>query len=111
MKILILLPLLLSSLAFASTLEVEKMTAEENFELRFRLVSSQKSDGHAILDCQSFFQKLDFFDSKGEVTSENYININECEYLHQQTVQCLLKEKKKCFDSDFIFYDACECEE
>lgn len=111
MKKLILLPLLLSSIAFATTLEVNKMTLEENFELRFLLEGPPtKTEGHVILDCQSFFQKIDFFDSKGKITSENFISINECEYLYQQTVKCLQKEKRKCFDSEFLFYDECGCE-
>ena len=111
MKKLILLPLLYCSLALATTLDVEKMTTDENFELRFLLEGSQQSEGHVVLDCQSFFQKIDFFDSNGKITSENFISINECEYLHEQTVSCLQKEKKKCFDSEFIFYDECDCQE
>ena len=111
MKKLLLLPLFLCTIAFATTLEVEKMTPEENFELRFLLEGSRKSEGHVTLDCQSFFHKVDFFDSNGKITSENFISINECEYLHQQTVTCLEKAKKKCFDSEFLFYDGCDCQD
>lgn len=111
MKKLTLLLLCLTFAANAAKLEVDQMTLIENYDLKFILESSSSQLSHIELDCQSFFQKVDFFDENGQVSSENFISINECEYLYQQTYSCLKKQKSKCFDSDFLFRDSCDCED
>ena len=110
MKKTILLALFLSTSVFATTLDITKMTLEENFELRFLLEGTTPNTGHIILDCQSYFQKVDFFDGAGTAISENVISINECEYLYDVVNKCLLQNKVKCFDTDHLFNDECGCD-
>lgn len=109
MKKLILLTLILSSQAMAISLEVSKMNLEEDFQLKFKLSSDNQKDGHAILDCQSYFQKIDFYDKDDKIVSDNVISIGECEYIHDVIAQCLAANKDKCLDSEDVFNDSCEC--
>lgn len=111
MKKLILLPLLIVCAANAAKLEVDQMSLQENYELKFILLANKPNTGHIELDCQSFFKKVDFFDQYGKMLSENFISINECEYLYEQTYSCLQKNKVKCISTEFLFRDSCNCEE
>ena len=87
------------------------MSRKSGFSNMFNLETNKKESGHISLDCQSFIQKVDFFDKKGSLYSENYISINECQYLYNQTLKCLKTNKQKCFNPDYIFNTDCECSE
>lgn len=106
----ILLTLLFSINTFGYVINVNSIKVEPTFEIRFNLYSDQSTDASAVLDCQSFFKKIDFFDKKGLLVSENYITMGECEYLYEQTMSCLDKSLNKCLDSDYIFSDTCSCD-
>ncbi len=109
MKKLILFLLFISTYSIAQTIDVTKIVQKEEFGLMFKLENERHPDGHISLDCQSFLQKIDFFDSSGNLYSENYIDINECEYLFRQTQKCIETQAVKCFDPDYIFNNSCEC--
>lgn len=109
MKKLIVLLTFMSSLSIAQTISIDKISSKPGFELMFILENKANSQGHISLDCQSFLQKFDFFDQDGQIYSENYISINECEYLYENTLRCLDSSAVKCFDPEDIFNDDCHC--
>lgn len=98
------------SAANAAKLEVNQMTPQEDYNYKFILEAQQPSAGHIELDCQSFIHKADFFNQEGKILSENFISINECEYLYEQTYNCLKKNEVKCIDSDYLFREGCGCD-
>lgn len=80
------------------------------FDGIFILTNGSSNQGEVHLDCQSYFQKLDFYDEKSQLLFENYISLSECEYLYKNFSNCLQKEKIKCIDSDDIFNENCQCQ-
>ena len=96
--------------AFAKQYEFNQLSTFEGFDLRFRLDHDVEHTDEAVLDCQSFIQKFDFYDDQGNLHFENVININECQYLHNQVVTCFDNNQPKCFDTDNIFKDSCLCD-
>jgi len=107
MKFIILL--LLSNLAIAETFEFNRMDSFADFEIKFLLTHETDNSNQAVLDCQSFIQKLDFFDEQGSLVSENVIDITECEQIYNNTVSCFNNKQNKCFDTEDIFNTACVC--
>jgi hypothetical protein len=108
MKKTCLLLLFFSLTTFANTLNVEQMTTVRGFDLSFKL-SPSTPNGHIVLDCQSYFQKLDFYNQSSHLIFENYITIDECQELYLNTKSCLEKQGNKCFDSNNIFDESCSC--
>ena len=96
---------------WAQEVEIDRITVMQGFDIRFKLDHSAQSEEYIILDCQSFFQKFDFYNKQNNLLFENYITINECEFLYQKTISCLKEHKRKCFNSDDIFSQDCECSE
>jgi len=86
-----------------------KISRHIDFESMFKISSDQDLSNHAILDCQSFFQKMDFKDKDGQLIFENVISINECEYLYDNITACIKESKTKCIDSDDLYNESCEC--
>jgi hypothetical protein len=75
----------------------------------FKLTHSKDDSHYAILDCQSYFQKMDFKDSQGETMAENFITMDECEEIYSNIKWCFQQNKNKCFDSDAVLIQSCEC--
>lgn len=107
MKKIISLMTLSCSLAFGIQMNITSIQAIEDFDARFLLTSSQENQS-VVLDCQSFFQKIDFF-VDDEIQSENFISINECEWLFDKTRACLRRNREVCLDSDDLWSDSCKC--
>lgn len=109
MKKLILLCTFLSlNISVAKTYNVDHIKNLSDFYGVFILTSKSQSE-KIKLDCQSYFQKLDFLDANDNIIFENYITYGECEYLYENFNQCLSTEKAKCVDSEDIFNQDCSC--
>ena len=76
----------------------------------FKLSDPEKDRFHAILDCQSYFQKLEFKSAENEMYQEYYITQSECHALYESIKNCLTVKKNKCMDSNDIFNTSCYCE-
>ena len=77
----------------------------------FKLTHSKDEGHYAILDCQSFFQKMDFYtpsDSNG-IVLENFITMDECEEIYSNIKWCFEQNKNKCFDPNAVLMQSCEC--
>lgn len=110
MKRYILLTLLIiGQTVYANTYEYTQMNSMDGFEAMFELINPNSKSHSVILDCQSFFHKLDFYDSSGQLTEENYITFGECEYLYENFNKCLQTEKVKCIDNQDLFNPDCIC--
>jgi hypothetical protein len=110
MKFIIIL-LLISNIAIAEQFEFNRMDSFDDFELKFLLTSDTAHDKQAVLDCQSFINKFDFFDDQGQLKYENFININMCEQIYINTMKCFDNNENKCFDSDDILDQNCLCDQ
>lgn len=75
----------------------------------FKLTHSKDSQHFAILDCQSYFQKIDFKKTPNETLAENFITMDECELIYGNIKWCFEQNKNKCFDSDAVLLQSCEC--
>lgn len=91
-------------------LNIKSVENYRNFEGMFRLNDPEKAHAHAILDCQSFFQKLDFKNSEDSLHQEYYITQSECKYIYDVIQMCLEKQQSKCLDSEDIFNPTCQCQ-
>lgn len=110
----ILLPtlcLLYSISTNALQLNIKSMDNYESFEAMFVLTDPAKLSAYAFLDCQSYFQKFDFKNKDGKIIHENYITINECEYLFDNIRSCLKNHQNKCVSSEDIFNQDCNCQQ
>ena len=101
--------LFLSLPLWAQIISIDEIKPVSGYTAKFSLEDSTSND-FVILDCQSFFQKADFHDRNGKLTSENFITIGECEYLFNITNTCLANGQVKCFDADYLFNDECPCQ-
>lgn len=88
---------------------VDRMSILPDFTQSFLLTNSKPNSYYGILDCQSFFQKLDFYDLDGLLITENFITINECIQFYEVTARCIEKNNTKCFDMSDIFSPNCNC--
>ncbi len=101
--------LLFSYNAMAYHFEFNNISVVPEFDINFTLNSDEHDKYYANLNCQSFIKKFDFFDKNDQLIFENYISIGECEYLYQQTMQCLDNDIPKCFDPSDLFKASCDC--
>lgn len=107
---LILILLLMSSQVWATQINFSRLSVAPDFDLKFVITHDVEHQQYAILDCQSFIQKMDLFDEAGNLISENPISINECEYLFDQFITCFDKKQDKCIDTKDLFRDGCLCD-
>lgn len=75
----------------------------------FKLTHSKDDINFAILDCQSYFQKIDFKKVPNINLAENYITMDECESIYGNIKWCFEQNKNKCLDSDAVLLQSCEC--
>ena len=108
MKFCIILLCFLSLEVFAFKIEFNKIELEQQWDAKF-LLSSSKHKAEGILDCQSFFNKLDFYSASGQLISENFVFPDECEEIYSRTIYCLENYGSQCFDSQNIFNNSCDC--
>lgn len=73
------------------------------------MTSKSTRKPYAILDCQSFFQKMDIKQNQN-ILHDNVITIQECEFLYKNINFCIKKKTMKCIDSEDIFSEDCHCE-
>ena len=104
----ILISLILATPLYANTYLFDKMTTVDNLDANFIMDNSNNSDYFANLDCQSFFQKFDFYENDQLIT-ENFLTISECEFIYKETLQCFQDGKSKCFSTESIFKTGCDC--
>lgn len=75
----------------------------------FKLSHSKENNHFAILDCQSFFQKMDFYTANDDIVLENFITMDECEEIYSNIKWCFEQNKNKCFDPNTVLMQSCEC--
>lgn len=106
----IILALLISLNANALSIKVNTIEIDPLISGKFKAFSSENLDaGYALIDCQSFFQKADFYNAKSSLLSENYISVHECTEIYANIKSCLKQSKIKCLDSNYLFDTGCEC--
>lgn len=94
---------------FAVEVDTNKRDRFEGDYGRF-FYSKLESKKSVVLDCQSFFHKLDFY-HKDRLIKEFYIDQGECHFIYSNTKQCFSKKGHYCFDSKDIFKKDCHCSE
>ena len=97
------------SIVSSSELNFNKMRNVQDFEGIFLLSDNTGSKEFAKLDCQSYFHKLDIFNSKNQLSHENFISFSECEYLYKNFKSCIKQVGVKCLDTNDIFDQNCKC--
>lgn len=107
LKMLIILLMLTSSLLSIET-EFDSMSNPE-LEAVWNLENSYDGTISAVLDCQSFFHKLDFYHNPSGEMAENFISFSECKNLYDKISTCIDEEGVVCLDTDDIFVDSCYC--
>ena len=108
MKKYILLVLVLLPSAFAYQFKIVSSKVVPNYDINFELELTNASE-YGRLDCQSFFKKLDFFSSDNQLISENYISIDECEYIYNNIQSCIAQNSTKCIEEGDILNTSCKC--
>jgi len=63
----------------------------------------------AVLDCQSFFHKLDFYHNPSGEMIENFLTTHECQELYYKVTDCLQSQGSICLETDDIFKNQCDC--
>lgn len=104
----ILISLIFATPLYANTYLFDQIATVEDLDANFIMDNSNNSDYFANLDCQSFFQKLDFYENDQLIT-ENFLNISECEFIYGEILQCFKEGKSKCFSTENIFKQGCDC--
>ena len=92
----------------AAQYDFQRISIEPGFNVKFQLINTTHNLYNGVLDCQSFFQKLDFL-AQGSLIEEHYISINECEFFYEKINECLTLEEKICFDTTNLFKANCDC--
>ncbi len=93
----------------ANEIKINQMVLMDNFHAKFHLKSTKKDSPSIVLDCQSFINKLDFYDKNQMKTSDNIIGNDECETMYNHVNRCLDSKGIKCFDPMNINIDSCGC--
>jgi len=106
----LLLLLIISTPIYAQDYSIDTISVDEDFDINFTLSNSTHSKYSGALTCQNFIKKLDFFDTQGGLLHENYITMEECQEIYDNTLRCFKKSKDKCFDMNNILSILCECE-
>ena len=89
--------------------DVDQIEIIPTFDVNFLLTNSEDDRYYINLNCQSFFQKLDFYAQDGSLLDENYITIQECEQVYLNTLQCLETDQHKCLDPNDFLNPNCDC--
>lgn len=108
MKIILLL-ILFTQPVHALQFEFNQIESYQGSYGMFKLSHSKNEDFFAILDCQSYFQKMDFKEVPNITLAENFITMDECESIYGNIKWCFEQNKNKCFDSDAVLLQSCEC--
>ena len=107
LKMLLILLMLTSSL-FSIETEFDSMSNPE-LEAVWNLENSYDGTISAVLDCQSFFHKLDFIHNPSGEVSENFISFDECKFVYDKVSNCLETEGFVCLETDDILAEGCYC--
>lgn len=102
--------LLISFPLFAQQYTFDTISTYPEFEVNFKLEQTSGDKYFGQLNCQGFFKKIDFYGKSGKLIDENYISLNECEYLYNNITQCFSEKKSKCIDINDIFDQSCSCQ-
>lgn len=102
------LNLFLNFTAFSVQRSFDHFERLKGFDYMFMLVK-EDHDYFGILDCQSYFNKLELYDEKSEIEEDQVIYRYECEYLFRKIDRCLLNKKRVCLDTDDLWLESCEC--
>lgn len=105
----ILILILLGIKPLYAQFNIDQMETIASFEANFLLTNTQDDRYYINLNCQSFFQKLDFYTQDGSLLNENYITINECEQIYLNTLACLENAQHKCLNPDDFLNPNCDC--
>lgn len=109
-KILLIMTLMSASMvSISKELTLNEINPVEDFDAVFILSNSIDTQDYAKLDCQSYFQKLELYNSKDILQSENYITFGECEYIYKNFLQCMQSTGSKCINSQDILAEDCNC--
>lgn len=95
--------------ANAYTNEYSNIEVHPEFEVKFLLTHETDHEDAIVLDCQSFLNKIDFFDSHDQLISENFIDIHQCEEIYLNTMSCFDQGLPKCIKPEDIFSKSCNC--
>lgn len=93
----------------AAQYTIDTMTVVPDYDANFYLKHSQNQSFYFNLDCQSYFNKIDLYNSAGDLVIENYISTGECYYLWENINECIAKEGGKCLDTEDVFNPSCQC--
>lgn len=110
-RIFITLLLSMTTNVFAAEYRIDQFELRDGFDFSFILSHSKDKQYFINIDCQSFFQKMDFYQrqkGKDMLVKEYFITINECENIMQATDQCLKETGLACFNTDEEYF-GCEC--
>jgi hypothetical protein len=80
-----------------------------DFDAVWELENTNDATVSAIIDCQSFFHKLDFIHNPSGEIIENFLTTNECQDIYLHVNDCIEKEGYVCIETDDIFNDQCFC--
>lgn len=93
----------------ASSNIVNQISNYDDFEGVFKITNTKSTNYHYVLDCQSYFNKLDLFDQNNQLQEELFISSGECAYLWENINQCITDKGSKCLNSGDIFNSSCSC--
>jgi hypothetical protein len=84
---------------------------DTEYDAVWELENSQDGTVSAVLDCQSFFHKLDFIHNPSGEVLENFLSFKECEDIYYKVTDCLKTEGYVCIDTDDILDNQCYCKD
>lgn len=99
---------MLTSSLFSIETEFDFMT-NPDLDAVWTIENSNDGTISAVLDCQSFFHKFDFYHNPSGEISENFVSTSECQFLYDKISTCIDKEGVVCLETDDIFVDSCYC--
>lgn len=109
MKIKLIITLLFITPAlFSIETEYDQINQTE-LDAVWELENSNDGTVSAVLDCQSFFHKLDFVHNPSGEILENFLSFQECEDIYYKVTDCIKNEGYVCIETDDIHNIQCYC--